>query len=204
MWNSTVGFLRKAWIKLKSLFDDDVNVDQDKSDNVIDIAPGDLGLSDLGIEASDLEASGLGASDLEASGWEETPREDAEAGDLADDLAFGDSGLDFDFDDPGLDDPGLGDPSLDAVETVLQNPDTDQDTASDLDAAFNLGDLDLSALSDEDLALDEEDIFNLETLAQRAGVDLGELNTLLNQPDTAPTTEGDADDFSDEDWGNLS
>ncbi len=27
MWNSTVGFLRKAWIKLKSLFDDDVNVE---------------------------------------------------------------------------------------------------------------------------------------------------------------------------------
>ncbi len=27
MWNSTVGFLRKAWIKLKSLFDEDVNVE---------------------------------------------------------------------------------------------------------------------------------------------------------------------------------
>jgi TP901 family phage tail tape measure protein len=27
MWNSTVSFLRKAWIKLKSLFDDDVNVE---------------------------------------------------------------------------------------------------------------------------------------------------------------------------------
>ena len=27
MWNSTVGFLKKAWIKLKALFDDDINVD---------------------------------------------------------------------------------------------------------------------------------------------------------------------------------
>ncbi|TWU19843.1 hypothetical protein [Allorhodopirellula heiligendammensis] len=27
MWNSTVGFLKKAWIKLKGLFDDDINVD---------------------------------------------------------------------------------------------------------------------------------------------------------------------------------
>jgi TP901 family phage tail tape measure protein len=27
MWNSTVSFLKKAWIKLKALFDDDINVD---------------------------------------------------------------------------------------------------------------------------------------------------------------------------------
>lgn len=148
-------------------------------DNVIDADPGDLGLGDLGIDGTDLEESG----------WEES--------------GPGNSGLDFDFDAPGLDDPGFGASKPEAVEATLQTPDADQDTASDLDAAFNLGDLDLSALSEDDLALDEEDIFNLETLAQRAGVDLGELNTLLNQPDTPPTDGGEVSDFNDEDWDNL-
>jgi hypothetical protein len=73
-----------------------------------------------------------------------------------------------------------------------------------LEMTFNLDDLDdfdLSALSDDDLALSDGgdgDIFNLETLAQQAGVDLGELNNLLNQPDST-TTEEPSIDFSDED-----
>jgi gas vesicle protein len=73
-----------------------------------------------------------------------------------------------------------------------------------LEMTFNLDDLDdfdLSALSDDDLALSDggdADIVNLETLAQQAGVDLGELNNLLNQPDST-TTEEPSIDFSDED-----
>ena len=139
--------------------------------------------------------------------------------DGSEDLAFEDSGFeDSGFEDSGFEDSGLDGSGLDNLtfedSAVVDPPDNpwpetstegDNSTA-DIDSAFNLDDLDLSALSDDDLALgnlDDEDIFNLETLAQKAGVDLGELNNLLNQPDSS-TAEDESTDFRDEDWGNLS
>jgi hypothetical protein len=116
------------------------------------------------------------------------------------------------FEDAGFEDAGFGGSTfedaavVDTPDTPWPTPPTEGDhSTADIDSAFNLDDLDLSTLSDEDLALgdmDDEDIFNLETLAQKAGVDLGELNNLLNQPDST-TTEGESTDSRDEDWGNL-
>jgi hypothetical protein len=132
---------------------------------------------------------------------------------------FGEAPLDVDdgseglaFEDAGFEDAGFGGSTfedaavVDTPDTPWPTPPTEGDhSTADIDSAFNLDDLDLSTLSDEDLALgdmDDEDIFNLETLAQKAGVDLGELNNLLNQPDST-TTEGESTNSRDEDWGNL-
>ncbi len=106
--------------------------------------------------------------------------------------------------EPGED---LGDGSLD--DTAPDSaPAEAADSPAGIDSAFDLDRLDLSTISDEDLVERlgrDEDLFDLETLAKRAGVDLEELNNLLNQPDpaTAQNTE-DVDPFGDEDWSNLS
>ncbi|MEB3290082.1 MAG: hypothetical protein VKI82_09200 [Leptolyngbya sp.] len=157
------------------------------------------GLDESGLGDLDFEDSGLGDLDFEDSGlghddWEG----DARVDDNLADGAFGEAGsddLDFQVSESG--DPNSGGGSS------APGP---EGMVAELETAFNLDDLDLSALSDDDLSLNEggaADIFNLETLAQQAGVDLGELNDLLNQTD-APTTDGESNGFNDEDWGSLS
>lgn len=143
-----------------------------------------------GATTADLGETGLEALDLQTADWGDV---ELDSTDL--DLALDDADLDAaDADTSDLSE--LGEADLGGMETPLNE-----------DAAFNLDDLDLSALSDDDETLaqeDEEDIFNLDILAQRAGVDLNELNNLLNQTDVPPSATADTTDFTDEDWSNLS
>ena len=166
----------------------------------------DSGFGDSGLEDSGLDDSGLDDSGLGDLNWDDSDLDDA-----SDDAGLGDFGLedaglgDFGLDDTDLGESDLGESDLGAMETPL----SDEDTASELDSAFNLDDLDLSALSEGDLAPSDsgdDGMFDLETLAQRAGLDLGELNNLLNQPEASANADADGDsaDLDDEDWGNLS
>ncbi|MFH7242856.1 MAG: hypothetical protein ACHWZW_08405 [Spirulina sp.] len=97
-------------------------------------------------------------------------------------------------------------PDLDSENATLDvNDGGEASNPSEMETAFNLDDLDLSALSDDALAdLSDEDLFDLETLARRAGVDLGELNNLLNQVDAPTPSEAENADPENEDWGSLS
>ena len=69
---------------------------------------------------------------------------------------------------------------------------SDADTASEVEAAFNLNNLD-------PVDSGGEDIFDFEALVKQSGVDLGELDSLLNQP--SPPTESQDES---EDWLNFS
>lgn len=138
------------------------------------------------------------------------------------DSEAGRAAADVGRDGAGLEGVGLGESlgrdELDDLSPVdLENTDPDDidldfssaeagASSAGVDSALSLDDLDLSALSDDDLVDrlgEDEDIFDLETLAKRAGVDLEELNNLLNQPDPA-TAEIDEtiDPFGDEHWNS--
>ncbi|QQE66969.1 hypothetical protein GFS31_36740 [Leptolyngbya sp. BL0902] len=155
---------------------------------------------DFGLGEPPWEGAGVVDTDLDLELGDADP--DAVAFDTLDAAAFNTSDLsdlsEFDGADSGAD----GGADLAALETPLH----EDEAALDFDADFNLDDLALSVIPNDETPdqEDEEDIFNLEVLAQRAGVDLNELNNLLNQTDRPPTTEDDISDFSEEDWGNLS
>lgn len=93
------------------------------------------------------------------------------------------------------------------LDNSLPDPNEGREASRPLDeeTTFNLDELDLSTLSDDDLAdLSDEDLFDLETLARRAGVDLGELNNLLNQADIPPPTAEEVADSENGNWSSPS
>lgn len=133
----------------------------------------------------------------------------------ADSERLGTDNQDADYPDadyPDAEDLASEDLDLEALNDLnLDNPPLDNNDGlgasgpSETETAFNLDELDLSTLSDDDLAdLSDEDLFDLETLARRAGVDLGELNNLLNQADIPPPTAEEVADPENGNWSSLS